>query len=64
MTVDKVPCWGLDCDVMFEPWTNEWFCSDKCRAAYDPERAADRIAEAMVEGLVEEAIREGNGETR
>jgi hypothetical protein len=35
-TVDKVPCWGLDCDVMFEPWTNEWHCSDEC---YEKHRA-------------------------
>ncbi len=60
MKVDKAPCWH--CRRMFEPWTNEKFCSDKCTAAYDPDRAAERLRDAMIDGLVEEAFREA-GET-
>jgi hypothetical protein len=28
MAIDKVRCYG--CGTMFEPWTNEWHCSDEC----------------------------------
>lgn len=30
--VDKVRCYG--CGDMFEPYANEWFCSDTCYDAY------------------------------
>jgi hypothetical protein len=29
--VDQVRCFG--CDEMFEPWTDEWFCSPACHMA-------------------------------
>jgi hypothetical protein len=32
MTVDKARCFG--CGDMFEPWTNEWYCSDECPARW------------------------------
>lgn len=36
MKVDKAPCWH--CRRMFEPWTNERYCSDTCHDAAQKER--------------------------
>lgn len=47
MKVDKV--WCLHCRRMFEPWTNEWYCSPACHVA------AQRVGRAMADmiGLFE-----------
>lgn len=38
LKIDQVRCFG--CGAMFDPWTNEWYCSDACHdAAMRAERA-------------------------
>lgn len=59
MKVDRAPCWH--CRRMFEPWTNERYCSDTChdaaQRATSPD-AARRVATLI--GLFELAASMGD----